>query len=478
MYKEENYSRKSWVITFLLLIFGGILGLHRFYTGKVKSGILFLITGGCCGIGYIVDFVYLISGRFTDNDGLTVWFKNNDKKNIEVKGINENTYNVFDYQTAQTKVKEGECPIQSVVAQISTEVGQSQKSATKSETDNELLALIESGGKVKAIKYIRERSCLTLSEAKEIVDKLVNEMQSSHRIVLNTEKDVNGNILFQDNYDDINMVDRMEGHEFEHFCADILRKNDFKNVKVTPASGDQGVDNIATKEGIKYAIQCKCYSTTLGNTPIQEVNAGKVFYGCHVGVVLTNSTFTTSAIQLAEATGTLLWDRKKLEELINSSKAVMGKKDAYSLNEEYKKSFVNKPNNEVKEISYEQEDFYNQYFFDNKEILRIDGVQIEVDKDSASRLGVEINNIGLEKDGVDEAEILLDVTTKNTTLLRSDLIVICNAYCGHRKIAMETEYIYKSNFYKKDSCSIYFCKKDICSMADKIEIYCKSNDWT
>ena len=64
-----------------------------------------------------------------------------------------------------------------------------------------------------------------------------------------------------------------------------------------------------------YAIQCKCYSSTIGNTPVQEVSAGKQFYKCHVGGVLTNQYFTAGAKELAEATGVLLWDRDELQRM-------------------------------------------------------------------------------------------------------------------------------------------------------------------
>lgn len=107
----------------------------------------------------------------------------------------------------------------------------------------------------------------------------------------------------------LSRVDAMEGHDFEHWAADLLRKNGFSNVSVTPASGDHGVDVLAQKDGIKYAIQCKRYNHDLGNTPVQEVHAGKQMYGCQIGVVLTNQHFTSGAKQLADATGVLLWDR-------------------------------------------------------------------------------------------------------------------------------------------------------------------------
>lgn len=104
-------------------------------------------------------------------------------------------------------------------------------------------------------------------------------------------------------------IDLMEGLGFEYWCADLLTKMGYTNVEVTRGSGDQGVDVLAQKDGIKYAIQCKCYSSNLGNTPVQEINTGKVIYHCHVGVVMTNRYFTEGAKEAADATDVLLWDR-------------------------------------------------------------------------------------------------------------------------------------------------------------------------
>lgn len=115
----------------------------------------------------------------------------------------------------------------------------------------------------------------------------------------------------------IEETDGMEGHTFEHWCADLLLKNGFTDVEVTPGSGDQGVDVVAIKDGINYAIQCKCYSSDLGNKPVQEVHAGKNIYHCQVGAVMTNRYFTSGAKELAEATGVLLWDRDKLMEMLD-----------------------------------------------------------------------------------------------------------------------------------------------------------------
>ena len=113
--------------------------------------------------------------------------------------------------------------------------------------------------------------------------------------------------------------DNLDGLEFENWCANLLRNNGFINVIVTRASGDQGVDILAEKGEIKYAIQCKCYSSDLGNSPIQEVHAGKSMYNCHVGTVMTNRHFTSGAKELAKATGVLLWDREKLLQMMSNT---------------------------------------------------------------------------------------------------------------------------------------------------------------
>lgn len=127
-------------------------------------------------------------------------------------------------------------------------------------------------------------------------------------------------IPFDDTTEILSEIDLMEGHAFEHWCAELLRKKGFLDVQVTPGSGDQGVDILAKKEGIKYAIQCKCYSSDLGNKPVQEVHAGKSIYGCQVGAVMTNRYFTPGGRELADATGVLLWDRDWIVVALQSTK--------------------------------------------------------------------------------------------------------------------------------------------------------------
>lgn len=122
------------------------------------------------------------------------------------------------------------------------------------------------------------------------------------------------NQSFTTGLEGIARIDFMEGHQFEYWCADLLRKIGFINVSVTQGSGDQGVDILAVKDGIKYAIQCKCYSSDLGNKPVQEVNTGRVIYHCQIGAVMTNRHFTQGGKEAAGATGVLLWDRDWIQE--------------------------------------------------------------------------------------------------------------------------------------------------------------------
>ena len=217
----QQYSKKSWGITLFLAIFLGVLGIHRFYVGKRKSGWLYLFTMAVAGLGWFFDIVLILMGQFRDVDG-------------------------------------------AIIVRPSSEPSASQFNASPFRASGQ--------------------------------GTYYEHYHSSY----------------------VHSVDGMEGHQFEVFCADLLRSHGFVEVKITPGSGDQGVDIIAIKNSIRYAIQCKNYSSPLGNTPIQEVCAGKMFYNCHVGVVMTNSTFTASAKQLAEATGVLLWDRAELQEMMRT----------------------------------------------------------------------------------------------------------------------------------------------------------------
>lgn len=111
-------------------------------------------------------------------------------------------------------------------------------------------------------------------------------------------------------------LDEMEGHDFEYYCAQLLRQNGFLEVEVTKGSGDYGIDILAEKDGITYAIQCKCYSAPVGVKAVQESYAGRDYYDRMVGAVLTNQYFTAPAVEAAKKLKILLWDRGYLESML------------------------------------------------------------------------------------------------------------------------------------------------------------------
>lgn len=65
----DGVSNRSWKTTFWLSFFFGYLGIHRYYVGKVGTGILYNVTFGLFGIGSFVDFIKICCGKFTDKQG-------------------------------------------------------------------------------------------------------------------------------------------------------------------------------------------------------------------------------------------------------------------------------------------------------------------------------------------------------------------------------------------------------------------------
>lgn len=64
-----NTSHKSRKTALLLCIFLGIVGAHRFYVGKYKSGVFYVFTGGGFIVGWLMDIVKILLGDFKDRQG-------------------------------------------------------------------------------------------------------------------------------------------------------------------------------------------------------------------------------------------------------------------------------------------------------------------------------------------------------------------------------------------------------------------------
>ncbi|WP_236693631.1 restriction endonuclease [Robbsia andropogonis] len=111
-------------------------------------------------------------------------------------------------------------------------------------------------------------------------------------------------------------VDAMTGWDFERFLADIFQTAGY-DVEGTKRSGYQGADLFVSRSGKKIVIQVKHYSGSVGNAAVQEAISAKSFYGCDEAMVVTNSYFTTSALELADVALVRLVSRRELRDYLD-----------------------------------------------------------------------------------------------------------------------------------------------------------------
>ena len=69
----DQISEKSRLVALLLCFFLGVIGVHRFYVGKIGTGVLMILTIGGLGIWALVDMIMIIIGSFTDKEGKKVY---------------------------------------------------------------------------------------------------------------------------------------------------------------------------------------------------------------------------------------------------------------------------------------------------------------------------------------------------------------------------------------------------------------------
>lgn len=106
------------------------------------------------------------------------------------------------------------------------------------------------------------------------------------------------------------------GTQFELYLVRLFEDLNYK-VKHNGKAGDQGADLILKKDDYIYVVQAKYYSEKLGNTPVQEIVGALKYYNANQGVVITNSSFTNGAEELAKANNVILIDGEKLRKLID-----------------------------------------------------------------------------------------------------------------------------------------------------------------
>jgi len=121
-------------------------------------------------------------------------------------------------------------------------------------------------------------------------------------------------LKIEDNNSKKNNQRYKKGIKFENHCMEILKQNGWE-VKETPSTGDQGVDLIASIDGLRICIQCKDHEKAIGNKAVQEISAGKLFWKGTHAILVSKSGFTKSAQQLAKSNKVELINEYQLKDL-------------------------------------------------------------------------------------------------------------------------------------------------------------------
>lgn len=107
----------------------------------------------------------------------------------------------------------------------------------------------------------------------------------------------------------------LSGTQFEDYLATVFALHGY-SVEQTGQSGDQGVDLVIARDGVRIAVQAKCYRGSVGNDAVQQAYTGRTYHQCARCAVVTNSRFTSAAIDVAQQVGCTLVDGERLRDLI------------------------------------------------------------------------------------------------------------------------------------------------------------------
>jgi HJR/Mrr/RecB family endonuclease len=119
-------------------------------------------------------------------------------------------------------------------------------------------------------------------------------------------------------------IDKMSGEEFEERLKILFTNLGYKaertsSGKVKP---DYGVDLVIQKDGVRTAVQAKCWKKDVGEEAVQAVFAGKHWYYCTESMVVANRGFTRMARKLGYADHVDLWNRKYLTKALLTEKSL------------------------------------------------------------------------------------------------------------------------------------------------------------
>ncbi len=109
----------------------------------------------------------------------------------------------------------------------------------------------------------------------------------------------------------VGKIDKMTGEEFEKYLRARYESQGYK-VSLTPLTNDFGADLVLTGHGNKIVVQAKRYKDKVGEAAVQQVIAAREYYGADKAKVVTNSSYTQAAKELAKGCGVELISRKEL----------------------------------------------------------------------------------------------------------------------------------------------------------------------
>lgn len=113
-------------------------------------------------------------------------------------------------------------------------------------------------------------------------------------------------------------VDSLDGIEFEEFLVEVLEELGYET-EATRATGDYGCDIIAEKDTVRWAIQAKRYSGSVGVDAVQQILMGRSYYDADKAWIITNSSLTEQARQAANKLRVRVTERDELARMVEDS---------------------------------------------------------------------------------------------------------------------------------------------------------------
>ncbi len=151
--------------------------------------------------------------------------------------------------------------------------------------------------------------CLSFGDCEKSARETMEDALFTLSLIVNAYSD-----MLVEGYCETELDNVVDPYQYEQAISNELVKFGW-NSRTTTGSGDQGADVIAEKNGEKLIVQCKLYSSPVGNKAVQEVAAAKGFYFGSYSAVISNQGFTKSAKQLAESLDVFLLHHSQIQKL-------------------------------------------------------------------------------------------------------------------------------------------------------------------